>query len=97
MTFIKKSGILQWERENIDSVPDTCGVYTLRSNTRIGGILYVGKAGVGRLKERILEHFKSKDIPGVIFFDWYETRTEDDAKALESFWRTRYNPPHNVY
>lgn len=96
MTFIEKSGILPWEKQNIDNVPDICGVYILRRGTTLGSILYIGKAGRGRLKERLLEHFNSSDIPGIRFFDWYETDTENDASTLESFWKTKYNPPYNI-
>ena len=95
MAFPNKSDILIWTKENIDNVPDTCGIYTLRKNTRIEGILYIGMAGERRLKERILEHFNSNDITGVIFFDWYETKTESDAKVLEEFWIDKYAPIYN--
>ena len=95
MVFTNRSDILKWIKENVDSVPDTCGIYTLRKNTRIEDILYIGMAGEKRLRERILEHFNSNDIPGVIFFDWYETKTENDAKVLEKFWINKYVPTYN--
>ena len=95
MSFINKSGILEWSEKNINNIPNICGVYVLRDNTTIGGILYVGMARTGRFKERILEHFNSGDIPGVRFFDWYQTKTEEDASALERFWISKYIPPHN--
>ena len=95
MAFSKKSGILPWTKENIDNVLDTYGIYILRRDTTIVGILYIGMASKGRLRERILEHFNSNDIPGVNFFDWYETITENDAKVLENFWITKYAPIYN--
>lgn len=95
MAFIQKSGILLWTKKNIDNTPNICGVYILRRSTMVEGILYIGMAGDGRLKERILEHFSSKDIPGVNFFDWYETNTERDASVLESFWISKYTPIYN--
>ncbi len=95
MIFTNKSEILTWTKENIDSVPNTRGVYILRKNTTIESILYIGMAGEKRLKERILEHFNSKDVPEVNFFDWYETKTESDARILENFWIDKYVPIYN--
>jgi len=95
MAFIKKSGILPWTKGNIDNVLNTYGIYILRKDTTIEGILYIGMASKGRLREKILEHFNSNDIPGVNFFDWYETTTENDAKVLEKFWITKYIPIFN--
>lgn len=95
MTFINKSDILTWTKENIDNVPDAHGIYTLRKNTKIEGILYIGMADKKQLRERILGHFNSNDIPDVLFFDWYETETENDARVLERFWINKYAPIYN--
>jgi excinuclease UvrABC nuclease subunit len=94
--IIRKSEIIHWSRENIQTVPDTNGVYTLRSSTTIESILYIGMAGPGRLRDRLLEHFNSQEIGGINYFDWYETNTEEDARILESMWITKYHPPYNT-
>lgn len=94
--IINKSEIMPWTRDNIQTSPNVSGVYTLRSSTTVESILYIGMAGAGRLRERILEHFSSGDISGVNYFDWYQTQTEEDARVLENMWITKYHPPYNT-
>lgn len=94
--IINKSEIMRWTKENIQTVPNVSGVYTLRSSTTVESILYIGMAGPGRLKERLLEHFYSGEIAEIHYFDWYETRTEEDARLLESMWIIKYHPPYNT-
>ncbi len=89
MSFIQKSNILPWQKENIDNLPEY-GIYVLRKDTTINGILYIGKAEPGKMKEKLLHHFETKDIPSVIFFDWYETKTDEDANALKGVWESKY-------
>lgn len=95
-TIIRRSEIMPWTRENLQTVPNVSGVYTFRSSTTIESILYIGMAGPGRLRERLLEHFDSGEIGGTSYFDWYETSTEEDARVLEGMWITKYHPPYNT-
>ncbi|NQU83444.1 MAG: hypothetical protein HQ536_01915 [Parcubacteria group bacterium] len=89
MSFIKKSNLLPWKKENIDNLP-RYGIYTLRKDTTISGILYVGKAEPEKMKEKLLDHLESKDVSPVNYFDWYETRTDEDATALKEVWEKKY-------
>lgn len=94
--IVERSEIMLWNRENIERTPDSCGVYTLRTSTTIESIIYIGMAGDARLRERLLDHFNQKDISGVLFFDWYRTQTEADARELEQLWITKYHPQCNT-
>ena len=95
MTIVSRSPILVWNEHNIQQTPDSTGVYVLRDPHQI--IIYVGRTRAPRrLRERILEHWSSRDVPGVSFFDWYQTDTEANAGSVEAEWIQRYQPPYNV-
>jgi excinuclease UvrABC nuclease subunit len=93
-TIQKKSGILPWSIDDIIVASSGPGVYVLRDSTPIEGIIYIGSAE--KLKERLKEHFLSKDILGVLFFDWYETSGINEARELEKKWIKEYQPKFNI-
>jgi len=92
MGYINKSGILEWNRANIDTVSATCGVYILRDSLR--AFIYIGLSETS-LRDRLLAHFNSNDIPNVVFFDWYQTSDAINARSLEQAWIARYKPTYN--
>ena len=47
------------------------------------------------LERRLNEHFLSGDVPGVLFFDWYETGSLEDARNVEKQWIIKYSPKYN--
>jgi excinuclease UvrABC nuclease subunit len=97
MTIIKRSGILPWNEENIQKAPDATGVYILRESDQKIENGYVGRTREPRrLRERLLEHWNSKDIPNVTYFDWYQTESEENARVLEDEWIKEYKPKHNT-
>ena len=61
--IIAQSDIIPWTQQNIDAVPDsTSCVYTLRSNTTIQSILYIGMAKKGELKKKIRPHTDGEEL-----------------------------------
>ena len=92
MGYTNKSGILEWNKINIDSVVATCGVYVLRNLAR--ELIYIGKSETS-LRERLLFHWGAKDIPNVVFFDWYQTSDAQNARSLEELWISKYKPVYN--
>jgi excinuclease UvrABC nuclease subunit len=97
MTFIKKSGILAWNETNIDKVPDATGVYILRKADQKIENGFIGRTREPRrLRERLVEHWRNKDIPNVAYFDWYQTDSEENAKNTEDRWIKQYKPKHNI-
>lgn len=56
----------RFSQENLTRVPDESGVYELLGPQ--GEVLYVGMAGAGRVRERLLEHLRDEDVPGVTDF-----------------------------
>lgn len=93
MNVVSKSSILTWEHYIINATPDVAGVYVMRDMNQL--IIYIGSAGAGRLRERLLEHWRDTDIPGVKYFDWYQTAGTNDARSLETSWISRYRPRYN--
>lgn len=97
MTVIKKSGMLDWTEENIQKAPDATGVYVLRQADKKIPNGYIGRTREPRrLRERLLEHWREKDVPDVAYFEWHQTDTEDSAKSIEDRWIKQYQPKHNI-
>lgn len=92
--LIRKSGILPWSIDNINNTPVTRGVYVLRETTSVDGIIYIGSSE--DLEKRLKELFLSKDIDGVLYFDWYETEGISEAKELEQVWISKFRPKYNA-
>lgn len=76
-----------------DDVPDQSGVYDLLN--RDGEVNYTGQAGAGRLRERVLEHLRERDIPGVTHFRVRPTSSGNEAKRIEKDRIKQYSPPYN--
>lgn len=93
MNIINKSGILPWLATNITLAPSKPGTYVLRISTEISSIIYIGSSD--NLERRLNEHFLSGDVPGVLFFDWYETESSGAARILEKDWIIKYSPKYN--
>lgn len=91
--FIEKSGILSWSIKGIREAPSKTGVYVLRNDSSIEGIIYIGSTN--NLERRLMEHFLSEDIPEVLFFDWYQTSNIENARSLERSWIIKYTPKYN--
>ena len=91
--IIKQSGVLSWQATNISKAPSKHGVYVLRLATDLSSIVYIGSTD--NLEHRLNEHFISGDIQGVLFFDWYETSSLEEARNLEKHWITKYSPKYN--
>jgi len=92
---LEQSSVLVWSETNVKNAPETCGVYTLRAGTTVDSIGYVGSAGAGRLRARLLEHWNNRDHPRTTHFCWTKCASEQAAKDLESAWIAKYKPPWN--
>lgn len=90
-------------REFWKTTPHTPGVYIMKDAQ--GGIIYVGKAR--DLRKRLanyfspsratLSHHKTRAlIHSIASFDYYETRTEQEALLLESKFIKDYRPKYNI-
>ena len=93
MGFINKSGILEWNKNNVESILATCGVYVLRNSVK--QIVYIGRSDIS-LRDRLLVHWNNRDIPNVLYFDWYQTSDALNAKNLEEVWIKQYKPMYNI-
>lgn len=91
--FKYRSDILTWSIENVRNVPSEMGVYVLRNNPSMEGIIYVGSTN--DLKRRLEEHFLSEDISEVLFFDYYKTYSIEEARKIEELWIVKYKPKYN--
>ena len=67
------------------------GIYVLRTATgEIAGIVYIGSSD--NLERRLSRHFLLGDVPGILFFDWYETSSSENARTIEKQWIVKYSP-----
>ncbi len=93
INIIKQSGILPWQATNIALAPSKPGIYVLRTATEISSIIYIGSSD--NLERKLNEHFLLGDVPGVLFFDWYETGSLEDARNIEKQWIIEHSPKYN--
>ncbi len=91
---IRKSSVevLPWNIDNIKKAPSESGVCVLRAGSESTSILYIPSSD--NIERTLSEHFLSKDIPDVLFFDWYVADLKD-ARDLESLWIAEYKPKNN--
>ncbi|MCL2755688.1 MAG: excinuclease ABC subunit UvrC [Firmicutes bacterium] len=86
--------------EKLALVPLRSGVYLMRDEG--GRIIYIGKAK--SLRNRLSSYFKSGShdakvtamVAKVVDFDYFITRTENDALALEANLIKRHSPHYNI-
>ncbi|MCH7604560.1 GIY-YIG nuclease family protein [Patescibacteria group bacterium] len=85
------------QKEKIQKVPKTAGVYALKFGKTI---LYIGKAS--NLKERIKNHFQKSSYRDNLYIDqvshigYIETESDIDALLLESELIKKQQPKYNV-
>ena len=84
----------QWNQANIYSVPHATGVYALYS--RRGALVYVGRAGPGRLQSRLLEHWREHRFRQIESFHWFQCARSRDSESLESLLILDFQPRWNV-
>src|SRR6266542_4058228 len=77
-----------WSPCNLHAVPSGHGVYVLRDQNQ--NILFIGSH---RLREKLMGHLRANDVPGVKYFEWYQTDSPRTAKEKERSWIARYRPP----
>jgi excinuclease UvrABC nuclease subunit len=80
--------------ENLDQVPEQSGAYLIRR--RSGTAKYAGKAGAGRLQERLKEHKRSGLLAPGDTFQYCPTASDREAKQLERKYRDMYDPTDNI-
>ena len=79
-------------KTNIQEAPAQSGIYVILN--RKGSTQWVGKAGAGRLRARLLEHLNEKDIPGAELFQFRTTTSDEESTALEKRYKERLKPKH---
>ena len=80
-----------WSRNSLCNVPPVYGVYILRDQNQ--NILFIGSGDSRGLRERLLGHLWENDIPGVRYFEWYQTDRPGSAREKQKHWIARYKPP----
>src|SRR2546425_5969192 len=77
-----------WNSSNLYDVPPVNGVYVLRDQNQ--NILFIGSVGSRHLRDRLIGHLQVNDVPGVRYFEWYQTdgprsaRSEEHTSELQS-------------
>ncbi len=80
-----------WNRNNLIVVPQVQGVYVLRDQNQ--NILFIGSVDSCGLRERLMGHLRENDVPGVRYFEWYQTDGHGSARKKQRHWVARYKPP----
>jgi excinuclease UvrABC nuclease subunit len=80
-----------WNSGNLHGVPPVIGVYVLRDQNQ--NILFIGSVGSRRLRDRLIGHLQINDVPGVRYFEWYQTDGPRRAREQARQWIARYQPP----
>jgi excinuclease UvrABC nuclease subunit len=80
-----------WNTGNLYGVPPVIGVYVLRDQNQ--NILFIGSVGSRRLRDRLIGHLRINDVPGVRYFEWYQTDGPRRAREQAQRWIARYQPP----
>lgn len=80
-----------WNPGNLHDVPPVIGVYVLRDQNQ--NILFIGSVGSRCLRDRLIGHLRINDVPGVRYFEWYQTDGPRRAREQARRWIARYQPP----
>ncbi len=80
-----------WNSNNLSDVPPVNGVYVLRDQNQ--NILFIGSVGSRHLRDRLIGHLQVNDVPGVRYFEWYQTDGPRSAREKARQWIARYRPP----
>ncbi|HEV8540078.1 MAG TPA: hypothetical protein VGQ60_02845 [Nitrospiraceae bacterium] len=80
-----------WNSSNLYDVPPVNGVYVLRDQNQ--NILFIGSVGSRHLRDRLIGHLQVNDVPGVRYFEWYQTDGPRSAREKARQWIDRYRPP----
>ncbi len=92
MTIIRTSPVLPWDQPNARQAPQAPGVYMFWNAESV--IIYVGMSG--NLRERLLEHYQTGDIPGIAWFQWHQSDGEQNAREVEAMMIRKYRPTLNI-
>ena len=79
--------------KHLGTVPDQSGAYLIRS--RSGAPQYAGKAGAGRLRERLLEHRRDGMLVPGDTFQYVPTASDREALHQEERLKRTYKPKLN--
>src|SRR5207302_4268909 len=80
-----------WHSSNLYDVPPVNGVYVLRDQNQ--NIQFIGSVGSRNLRDRLIGHLQVNDVPGVRYFEWYQTDGSRSAREKARHWIARYRPP----
>lgn len=77
----EKSGILTWTEDNINVVPNSPGIFVLRSSPINGDVVKI--EATDNLKDNLLKIFTEDIYPETKFFEWYTTENQEDAELVK--------------
>lgn len=84
----ERSGILEWNDENIQNTPSGAGVFVLTNSPTNGTTIDL--ECVGNLKLSLQTRLNAVDLPQPKFFYWYSTSDLETAKELSEKLRLYY-------
>lgn len=94
MSMNKLTLKIRFTLENINEVPNQAGVYILWRG--VNRKPYIGSAGAGRLRSRLLEHLRQRDRRGITSFQYKLTGSTKEARRWEKYYRDKLNPEQRI-
>lgn len=88
----KLGGQKRFTKTNVEKVPDRTGIYVIKSEG--GQTQYVGVSQ--KMKTRLAQHLRQKDIPGAHAFQTRPLRSKKQAENLEGDYIKRHKPKYNI-
>ena len=86
---MKNSGVLAWTQENIKNVPNTVGIFVLRSSPINGFIEILDKAE--DLKKTLEDIYANQPYQNVQFFEWYQVEEGEDIEVILNELKLKYH------
>jgi len=89
-----------FNRNTVSSyIPNVNAVYYLRGiadDSSLYPIYYIGRAQSGNLRNHLLRQFISQNHPEVVYINYIEFDTEQQAKTFEKQEISRHKPKYNM-
>lgn len=97
----KPTSLILFNRNTINNyIPNTCGVYYLRGiadETSLYPVYYIGRAKLGQLRTKLMEHCQKEDWLDVVYFNYIECDTDREARILHKHEVSRHKPKYNFH
>ncbi len=93
-TPTKPSGLIEFIPENVENVPDECGVFFVLASGQ--KVMYVGQAGERSLRESLWRVFEEQPFGVIEYFRYLVVPDSAAAEETANRYIAELKPPHNL-